>query len=69
MLLYSLLYLPVYKMVTLNRIKKLRKLNSFCGGHPEYNPNTGIETTTGPLVKGIANVVEFSIAEEILKKN
>lgn len=63
MLLYSLLYLTGYQRVTLEEIKRFRELGAQCAGHPEFDPSSGIEVTTGPLGQGIANALGMAIAE------
>ena len=65
MFLYSLLHLSGYK-VSLDDIKRFRKVGSPCAGHPEYGMAPGIETTTGPLGQGLATAVGMAIAESML---
>src|SRR3954451_18369074 len=52
--------------MTLDDIKRFRELGSHCEGHPEFDPASGIETTTGPLGEGIANAVGMAVAEAFL---
>lgn len=66
MLLYSLLHLSGYQAVPIEEIQSFRELGSVCEGHPEHNPNAGIEVTTGPLGQGIANALGMAVAEAYL---
>ncbi len=68
MLLYSLLYLTGYKKMTIYQIKNFRQLGYITAGHPEYEPDAGIEITTGPLGQGISNAVGMAIALKKLSK-
>ncbi len=66
MLLYALLYLTGHERLSLDQIKTFRVLGSHCAGHPERDPATGIEVTTGPLGQGIANALGMAVAEAFL---
>ncbi len=66
MLLYSLLHLAGFPL-TLDDLKSFRQWGSKTPGHPERDPELGIEMTTGPLGQGFATAVGLAIAEEHLR--
>jgi len=65
MLLYSLLHLTGYPL-SLEDLRNFRQWGSPTAGHPEYDAELGIETTTGPLGQGFANGVGMAMAQRYL---
>jgi transketolase len=61
-LLYSLLHLTGYN-ITVDDLQNFRQWGSKTAGHPEYDPDLGIEATTGPLGQGIAMAIGMAAAE------
>lgn len=61
MLLYSLLHLAGFDM-PMEELQQFRQWGSATPGHPEYDIERGIETTTGPLGQGISNAVGMAMA-------
>src|SRR5256886_13284225 len=66
MLIYALLHLLGYEKMTIDEIKRFRRLGSITAGHPEYGHTPGVETTTGPLGQGLAHAVGMAMAERHL---
>jgi transketolase len=64
-LLYSLLHLSGYEM-SLEDLQDFRQLHSRTPGHPEYDLDLGIETTTGPLGQGLGNAVGMALGQRFL---
>ena len=65
MLLYSLLHLTGYNL-SIDEIRNFRQFGFRTAGHPEYDPDLSIETTTGPLGQGITNAVGMALTEKML---
>lgn len=61
MLLYSLLHLAGYD-ISLDDLMQFRQWGSVTPGHPEFEIERGVETTTGPLGQGISNAVGMAMA-------
>ncbi len=68
MLLYALGHLLGFPRMTMDEIKRFRRLGSVTPGHPEYSLADGIEATTGPLGQGIAMAVGMALAERKLRE-
>jgi transketolase len=66
MLLYALLHLTGYERMGIEQVRTFRDFGSRCEGHPEIDPGSGIEVTTGPLGQGIANAFGMAVAEAYL---
>lgn len=64
-LLYALLHLTGYDL-SLEEVKNFRQWGSKTPGHPEYDPECGIEATTGPLGQGVGMGVGMALAERYL---
>jgi transketolase len=65
MLLYALLHLTGYAL-SMDELKRFRRLGSETPGHPERGDTPGVEITTGPLGQGFGNAVGFALAEAML---
>ncbi len=65
MLLYGALHLAGYE-ITVQDLRRFRKMGSRTPGHPERGVTAGIDMSTGPLGQGLANGVGMAMAEKML---
>ena len=64
-MLYSVLALT--GKYTVDELQQLRQWGSVCPGHPELEPERGVENTSGPLGQGHTMAVGCAIAERFLQ--
>ena len=65
-LLYAAMYLSGNPNMPLAELERFRQLGSKTPGHAEYDVETGVEATTGPLGQGLAMAVGMALTERIL---
>jgi transketolase len=66
MLIYALSHLLGYEGLPIDELKRFRQLGSRTPGHPEIDPDIGVEMTTGPLGQGVSTAVGMALAERVL---
>jgi transketolase len=66
MLVYALSHLLGYEGLPIEELKRFRQLGSRTPGHPEIDPEIGVEMTTGPLGQGVSTAVGMALAERVL---
>jgi len=64
-MLYSILHLAGYN-ISIDDLKKFRKLGSITPGHPELGVTDGLDASSGPLGQGIPTAAGLALAETIL---
>ena len=64
-LLYSTLYMAGFDL-TIDDLKKFRKIDSKTPGHPELKTTPGVDISTGPLGQGFASAVGMAMAGKYL---
>lgn len=65
MLVYSLNHLYGYK-ISKDELANFRQVGTYTAGHPEYELDRGVETTTGPLGQGFSNAVGVALEQKML---
>jgi transketolase len=50
----------------MDELRNFRQFGFRTAGHPEYEPEMGVETTTGPLGQGLTNAVGMALGERNL---
>ncbi len=63
-LLYAVLYMAGFN-ITLEELKKFRRVGFNTPGHPEVGVTSGVDMTTGPLGQGLASAVGMALGSKI----
>ena len=65
-LLYATLFMSGFP-ISIDELKKFRRINSMTPGHPELGITPGVDCSTGVLGQGIATAVGMALGEKILE--